>query len=94
MGEEGGDVADLERQLSVLNERLKDANSHGEVRETKLRTETGDLAKQIEVLRAQVKALDGYVKKLSLLHSQLTAAPKYKLSKNDVAEIVRLVSTL
>ena len=88
------DVADLERQLAVLNERIKDAKSHGSVREQKLTAECADLERQNALLKNHVKSLDAWIKKLSLVHSQLTAVPNYKLAKPDVDEIIRLVGSL
>jgi hypothetical protein len=38
--------------------------------------------------------LHRFIKKLSLVHSQLAAAPNYKLAGPDVDDIVRLVSEL
>ena len=87
-------MADLQRQLAVLNERIKDAKSHGHVREEKLAAEVSDLEKQNSLMKNHIKQLDSFIKKLSLVHSQLTAVPNYKLAKPDVDEIIRLVASL
>lgn len=86
--------ADLQRQLAVLNERIKDAKSHGAVREEKMRTECADLEKQNQLLKSHIRTLDIYIKRLSLLHSQLTAVPKYKLAKPEIDELLRLVANI
>lgn len=85
---------DLQRQIAVLTVRIEDANQHLMNRENNLRKSISDLTTQNTLLRTHLKSLDHLIKKLSLLHSQLTAAPNYKLAKADVDEMIRLVSNL
>lgn len=87
-------LKDLKRQVAVLTVRIEDANQHMMVREENLRKSITDLTTQNALLRTHLKSLDHLIKKLSLLHSQLTAAPNYKLAKADVEEMIRLVSNL
>jgi hypothetical protein len=94
MTEEDLDFSDLTRQLAVLNERINDARSHGSVRAERLRKECTDLESHIRILSSHIQSLDRFIKKLALVHSQLVAAPNYKLSKPDVDEMIRLVSEL
>lgn len=49
---------------------------------------------QITQLQLHIKSLDVYIKRLSLVHSQISASSSYPLSKDDYAEILRLVSTM
>jgi hypothetical protein len=90
----GTDIADLERQLAVLNARLTDAHNHTRVRAENLRKECGDLERQIVGLGAHFGSLDRFIGKLSLVHSQLTAVPNYRLTRPDIEEIVKLVTAL
>jgi hypothetical protein len=94
MGEAVDPIPDLTRQLAVLNERVNDARTHGAVREERLQKECTDLESHIKLLSAHIQSLDRFIKKLALVHSQLVAAPNYKLAKADVDEMVRLVSEL
>ena len=87
-------LKDLKRQISVLIVRIEDANQHSMVREDNLRKSISSLTTQNALLRTHLKSLDQLIKKLSLLHSQLTAAPNYKLAKADVDEMIRLVQNL
>jgi hypothetical protein len=87
-------LADLQRPLAVITERVNDAKTHGAVREDRLKKEIGDLEEQNSRLREHIVVLDKFIKKLSLVHSQLSAAPSYKLAKADVDEIVRLVTVI
>jgi hypothetical protein len=87
-------IADLQRQLAVLNSRFCDAQSHSRVREEKLRKECADLERQKAGLRTHVIALDTFIRKLSLVHSQLTAVPNYRLARADIEEIVKVVTAL
>jgi hypothetical protein len=91
---EDPDMADLERQLAVVDARLTDARNHTKVREENLRKECSDLERQIAGLRAHVISLDRFIAKLSLVHSQLTAVPNYRLARPDIEEIVKLVTAL
>jgi hypothetical protein len=93
-GASAADLARLERQLAVLNERIADARTHKAVREERLRKECADLERDIGMLIPHIRTLDRFTRKLSLLHSQLAAASNYKLAKPDVDEIVRLVGDL
>lgn len=87
-------LKDLQRQIAVLTVRIEDANQHLMTREDNLRKSISSLTTQNTLLRTHLKSLDHLIKKLSLLHSQLTAAPNYKLAKADVDEMIRLVSNL
>ena len=87
-------IDDLKRQIAVLTVRIEDCNQHAIVREENLRRSITDLTSQNALLRAHLKSLDHFIKKLSLLHSQLTAVPNYKLAKADVEEVIRLVTSL
>lgn len=88
------DEADLQRQLAVLNERIKDAKSHAAVREEKLKTECAELEKQNVFLKKHIKTLDAYIKTLSLIHSQMTALPKYNFAKPEIEEVLKLVANI
>ena len=87
-------VAQLQQQLEVMKIRLNDitkqCQKRGEIQQKKI----ADLQNQNEALRSHLKYLDKYIKQLSLVHSQLTAAPSYKLEKQDVDELLSLVQTL
>lgn len=87
-------LKDLKRQIAVLTARIEDANQHLMVREDNLRKNISDLTTQNALLRTHLKSLDNLIKKLSLLHSQLTAAPSYKLAKQDVEEMIRLITNI
>ena len=87
-------LSELRRQITVWTIRMDEINNHAMVREENLRKSISELTTQNTYLRAHLKALDQFIKKLSLVHSQLTAAPNYKLAKADVEEMIRLVSSL
>lgn len=86
--------ATLLRQIAVLNERLKDATQHTNTREGKLQNDINSLKMQNDLLQTYTRNLDKSIKKLSLVHSQMTACPNYKLAKPDIDEIVRLISNI
>lgn len=81
----------LVNELQTLEIRKHDAINMNIRRDEILRKEISQIENQNEALRSHTKVLDHQIKKLSLLHSQLTAAPQYTLGKTEVDEILRLL---
>ena len=81
----------LINDLKLLEIRKRDA-IHMNIRRDELaREEIKTIESQNDAIRSHIRILDHLIKKLSLVHSQLTAAPQYKLEKAEVEEVLRLL---
>ena len=80
----------LENQKMLRDELSKQCMKREEIQKQKIE----NLQQQNKQLRAHIKALDAYIKRISLVHSQVSAAPQYPLSKSDIDEMLRLVFTI
>lgn len=80
----------LQNQMLLRDDLSKQCLKREEIQNNKQK----ELQNQISQLQSHLKSLDIYIKRLALVHSQISAAPSYPLSKDDYAEILRLVSTM
>lgn len=92
--EEEVDLEKLQNQLKVSEIMKNDIKQQCQKRNENLARQLNDLQIQNTNLRLHMKHLDKYIKKLSLVHSQLTAIGSYQLEKSDVDEILRLIETI
>ena len=94
MGDETPDLnqlkQELENQKMLRDELSKQCLKREEIQNKKIK----DLQEQNKQLRSHIKALDAYIKRVSLVHSQVSAASQYPLSKSDIDEMLRLVFTI
>ena len=81
----------LINELKLLEIRKRDAIQMNIRRDELAREEIKKIETQNDAIRNHIKVLDHLIKKLSLVHSQLTAAPQYTLEKAEVEEVIRLL---
>lgn len=92
--EEAQERQQIINQIKSLDLRSKELAKDSLRREEIDTNKAKEIENQNAALRNHIRVLDRQIKKLSLLHSQLSAAPQYKLAKTDVDEILRLISTI
>lgn len=91
---EVNEIEQLKQELEGQKQLREDLSRQCLKREEIQKNKIEEIQQQNAKLRAHIKSLDSYVKRMSLVHSQVSAATQYPLSKSDIDEMLRLVMSI